>query len=261
MIQMDVLLGNPAGNMGRAKPLIEKAAREGSRVVLLPELWTTGYAYENLRSLAELLEGKIMATVSNIASDNNVYVIGSTARIENNVYFNTCVVVGPKGVLGHSDKAHLFRPIGEDKFFTAGNSHSIYETRIGAIGTALCYDIRFPELCRSIALAGAKILFVPAEWPYPRLHHWRALLIARAIENQMFVAGCNRIGMDPMNKYFGHSMIVDPAGEVLVEGGESEALLTAELDLENVDRIRSLIPCFKDRNEAAYANRVDFKET
>ena len=260
MIQMDIVLGNPKGNMEKAIPLIEKAAREGSRVVLLPELWTTGYSYENLRDLAESLGGKTTSAVSDAASNNDVYVIGSIPRIKDNELYNTCVVAGPRGVVGHYDKVHLFRPIGEDNFFSAGNSYSICATELGPIGTALCYDIRFPELCRSIAIAGAKILFVPAEWPHPRLNHWRSLLIARAIENQMFVAGCNRVGMDKINKYFGHSMIVDPAGEVLVEGNECESLLTGGLNLENVDRIRSLIPCFEDRNAAAYMNRVDFKE-
>ena len=260
MIQMDILFGNPKGNLDKAIPLIEEAAREGSRVVLLPELWTTGYSYENLRGLVESLGGKTTSAVLNAASSNNVYVIGSIPRIKDNTIYNTCLVVGPHGVVGHYDKVHLFRLIGENNFFTAGNSYSIYHTEFGAIGTALCYDIRFPELCRPIAIAGAKTLFVPAEWPHPRLNHWRSLLIGRAIENQMFVVGCNRVGMDPTNEYFGHSMIVDPAGEVLVEGGETEALLTGELDLEKVDRIRSQIPCFKDRNTAAYENRVDFKE-
>lgn len=260
MIQMDIFFGNPKGNIDKAIPVIEEAAREGARVALLPELWTTGYSYENLRPLAESLGGKTTSAVLNAASSNNIYVIGSIPRIKDNVLYNTCVVMGPHGIVGHYDKAHLFRLIGEDNYFSAGNSYSIYDTELGAIGTALCYDIRFPELCRSMAIAGAKILFVPAEWPHPRLNHWRSLLIARAIENQMFVVGCNRVGTDPMNKYFGHSMIVDPAGEVLVEGSESEALLSAQLDLKKVDRIRSLIPCFKDRNAAAYENRADFKE-
>ena len=261
MLQMDIVFGNPKANSDKAIPLIEAAAREGSKVVLLPELWTTGYSYEDLRSLAESLEEKTSSAVLNAASSNNVYVIGSIPRIKDNMIYNTCLVVGPHGIVGRYDKVHLFRLIGENNFFTAGKSYSIYHMEFGVIGTALCYDIRFPELCRPIAIAGAKILFVPAEWPHPRLKHWRSLLIGRAIENQMFVVGCNRVGMDPLNTYFGHSMIVDPAGEVLVEGGESEALLTGGIDLEKVDRIRSQIPCFEDRNTVAYENRVEFRET
>ena len=95
----------------------------------------------------------------------------------------------------------------------------------------ICYDIRFPELARKLALGGAKILFVPAEWPHPRLHHWRTLLTARAIENQMYVIACNRTGQSGNDRFFGHSMIIDPWGEIIAEGDEEEVILMADIDL------------------------------
>src|SRR5690606_34047396 len=105
---------------------------------------------------------------------------------------------------------------------------------------------------RRLALDGAKMLFVPAQWPKPRLHHWRTLLQARAIENQMFVVACNRVGTSRGSEFFGHSMIISPWGDVLAEGGEEEAILTADLDLSEVERVRSAIPVFRYRRPELY---------
>jgi omega-amidase len=116
----------------------------------------------------------------------------------------------------------------------------------------ICYDIRFPELARTLALDGAKILFVPAEWPHPRLHHWRTLLMARAIENQMFVVSCNRVGTSGSTHFFGHSLIIDPWGEIIAEGAEHEEIITAALDLTEVDKVRGRIPVFEDRRPELY---------
>lgn len=116
----------------------------------------------------------------------------------------------------------------------------------------ICYDLRFPELARSLALDGAHIVFVPAEWPHPRLNHWRALLQARAIENQMFIVAVNRVGKGGNHTFCGHSMVVDPWGSILAEMKEEEASLTVDIDLEEVDRVRRKIPVFKDRIPDCY---------
>jgi predicted amidohydrolase len=116
----------------------------------------------------------------------------------------------------------------------------------------ICYDIRFPELARTLALGGAKVLFVPAEWPHPRLHHWKTLLTARAIENQMFVVACNRVGRSVDTDFFGHSLVLNPWGETLVEGDETERILQATLELDEVDRVRKTIPIFEDRRPGLY---------
>ena len=116
----------------------------------------------------------------------------------------------------------------------------------------ICYDIRFPEWVRTHTAEGAEALFVVAEWPLARLAHWRALLIARAIENQCYVIACNRSGSDPDNVFAGHSMIIDPWGEVLAEGSETEEILHAEIDLDKVKEVRSMIPIFTDRKPDFY---------
>ena len=118
--------------------------------------------------------------------------------------------------------------------------------------TIICYDIRFPELARKLALNGAQLLFVPAEWPHPRLHHWRTLLTARAIENQMYVIACNRVGRSGETSFFGHSMIINPWGEIVTEADENEQIVTAEIDLELVAKVRSTIPVFEDRRPDVY---------
>jgi len=256
--QIDISLGNPRVNLRKAAELVAAASNSGSRAVLFPELFTTGYS-GNIAELAESIRGMTVDFLSREASRNNIFVIGTIPVVNEGNLYNTCVVIGPTGLLGYYRKVHLIGLLGEDKMFRPGDSYAVYHTDLGTIGTVICYDIRFPEICRPVALAGAEILFVPAEWPYPRLNHWRGLLIARAVENQIFVAGCNRVGADKTNKYFGHSMIVDPMGEILTEGDEySEKLLTAELDFDVLSQFRSIIPCFKDRKPNAYVKRIDF---
>ncbi len=135
----------------------------------------------------------------------------------------------------------------------AGERATLAKLPWGTAGLAICYDLRFPELFRGYALAGARLILLPAEWPHPRLAHWRTLLRARAIENQYFVAACNRVGADPNGtRFFGHSTLIDPWGEAIAEAGEEPCLLTATLDLAQVEEIRRKIPVFEDRRTDLY---------
>jgi predicted amidohydrolase len=149
-------------------------------------------------------------------------------------------------------KIHLFRLMEEEKYLASGDR--VGTLAIGDIpaGVMICYDIRFPELSRKLALEGAKLVFVPAEWPKPRLHHWRTLQMARAIENQMFVISCNRVGISGSTEFFGHSMVIDPWGEVIAEGDETEQIIRASINLDDVDRVRRTIPIFEDRRPSLY---------
>jgi predicted amidohydrolase len=141
----------------------------------------------------------------------------------------------------------------EEKFLTSGDQIGSLDIEGIPAGVMICYDIRFPELARTLALAGAQILFVPAEWPHPRLHHWRTLLMARAIENQMFVVACNRVGISGKTEFFGHSMIIDPWGEIIAEGGEQEEIISASLQMSDVKQVRNKIPVFDDRRPEIYS--------
>jgi predicted amidohydrolase len=119
-------------------------------------------------------------------------------------------------------------------------------------GLAICYDLRVPELFRRYALEGAKIVIIPAEWPIARIEHWRALLIARAIENQCYVIAANAAGQTGDTVFGGHSMIVDPWGKIIIEGSDEPNLLTVDIELDRVDEVREAIPVFEDRRPETY---------
>jgi predicted amidohydrolase len=140
----------------------------------------------------------------------------------------------------------------EEQFLTPAPQPTLIEAAWGKAGLAICYDLRCPELFRRYALAGAHLVFVPSEWPHPRLAHWQTLLRARAIENQMFVVACNRVGNSKNTDFFGHSCIIDPWGEMVIELGEGEMLGTAVIDVEKVNEVRAKIPVFDDRRPEIY---------
>jgi predicted amidohydrolase len=128
----------------------------------------------------------------------------------------------------------------------------VAETSVGKIGVFICYDLRFPELARRLAVEGAEILVVPGEWPKPRQEHWRALLRARAIENQLFVIAANCCGFVGKLDFFGMSMIIDPKGELLAEAGYDPQNITAVIDFDEMNTWRQQIPCFNDRKPECY---------
>jgi predicted amidohydrolase len=259
LLQMNVVAGDPAQNVRRMETMLNEAVRAAKKpdVLLLPELWNTGYALDRIDRLADA-EGKTTRSLlSDFCRVHQVNIVaGSVAVKTASGVTNTVYVFDRSGrVSAEYAKIHLFRLMDEDKYLTAGNRPG--ETTIDGIpaGLMVCYDIRFPELCRNLALRGAKLLFVPAQWPHPRMHHWRTLLMARAIENQMFVAACNRVGTSGGSRFFGHSMIIDPWGEVVAEGGEQEQIVAAEIDLAEIGRVRNTIPVFEDRRPDVYENR------
>lgn len=134
----------------------------------------------------------------------------------------------------------------EKDYFSAGEESRVIDTVFGKVGLATCYDIRFPELFRELTKNGAEIILVTAEFPAPRDNHWKVLLQARAIENQVFVIAVNRVGRDKRQEYFGKSMVIDPWGEILLEGGNSEEILSCEVDISLVSKIRNEFPVLSD---------------
>lgn len=155
-------------------------------------------------------------------------------------------------------KTHLFTMFHEDEHMAPGNSLCTVQTPWGMVGLSVCYDIRFPELFRTYALKGVKIQLSPMAFPYPRLQHWKVLVRARAIENQMYMIGTNQVGtedfgFDGVVTYFGDSSIIDPWGETVIEGGEKEeSLLTASIEIDKVDQIRSKMKVLNDRRPDLY---------
>jgi omega-amidase len=257
LLQMDVRIGEPEANFTKIEGLLERAVKHESGkpdVIVMPEMWNTGYALDRIRDLADRDGERTKSLMSAFANKHEVYIVaGSIADLRGDGVYNTIYVFGRNGrMIADYSKMHLFRLMDEHLHLTAGDQACSFGLDGTEAGAMICYDIRFPELSRKLAIGGAKLLFVPAEWPHPRLHHWRTLLMARAIENQMYVVACNRVGRSGTADFFGHSMIIDPWGEVLAEGDETEQILSADLDLSLVDKVRETIPVFKDRRPELY---------
>jgi predicted amidohydrolase len=253
LAQMDIALGRPQVNLAQVQELTAEARRRGSDVVLFPELWPTGYDLENAQRYATGLDDGLFVELAALAGEHAIHICGSLLSMQDGCYHNTAPLFSPAGQrLGHYSKIHLFRLMDEDKYLAAGQETPVFDLPWGKSAIAICYDLRFPELFRHYALAGASIIFVPAEWPYPRLEHWRTLLRARAIENQLFIVACNRVGESKGERFFGHSAIYDPWGRLVIEAGDSQALLTASVDVALVEEVRQTIPAFADRRPELY---------
>ncbi len=258
LVQMDCFFGEPARNFARAEAFVAEAARRGSDLVVLPELWSTAYDLDNAAAHASPLancaeEGGWFGRFAAMARANRVWLTGSLLERRGQQFYNTMAIYCPEGTLATAySKIHLFQLMDEHRFLAPGQARALHDLPWGCTGLAICYDLRFPELFRRYALDGARLIVLPAEWPHPRRMHWRTLLRSRAIENQCFIAACNRVGTTQGTTFFGSSAVIDPWGETLVEGGETEALLTARIDLETVDATRAKIPIFADRRPELY---------
>jgi predicted amidohydrolase len=246
--QMNIALGDVRKNLAVAGEMIAEASQRKSHLIILPELWSTGYALERARELANPLDTGIFAQLSTLATQHKISIVGSVLEKRGLEVSNSAAFIAQNGKLqGVYRKMHLFRLMEEDRFLQPGASPWVENLPWGTTAMAICYDLRFPELFRRYAMQGAKLILVPAEWPIERLDHWRALLIARAIECQCYIAATNAVGVIGDKTFGGHSMIVDPWGRIVVEYGETPGLATAQIDLDYVDVVRARIPVTDDR--------------
>ncbi|SDZ23442.1 Glycerol dehydrogenase, iron-containing ADH family [Evansella caseinilytica] len=254
LLQLDIAFGNREENFHRVEEKIRKATEQHVDVIVLPELWSTGYDLTRLDEIADKEAAETTAFISRLAKQYSVNIVaGSVARQTETGVTNTMLVFRRNGELVKEySKAHLFRLMKEDKYLAEGNSDGLFTLDGHPCAGVICYDIRFPEWIRTHMLDDTKVLFVVAEWPKPRIDHWRALLVSRAIENQCYVVACNRAGEDPDNVFGGHSIIIGPWGEIVAEAGEDETTLFGELDLAQVDEVRQTIPIFSDRRKELY---------
>ncbi len=257
--QIDVAQSDCESNLGKGEALIAEAARRGSDLVCFPEMWTTGSNWADNERMARDHEA-VIDRVAALARGNRIWVSGSMPALgPKGGVSNTHILFDAGGEkAGVYRKSHLFTMLHEDEHVEAGDSLCMVEAPWGPTALTVCYDIRFPELFRSYALMGAKITLSPMAFPYPRLPHWKVLVRARAIENQMFMVGANQVGDEDFGTngavtYFGDSVIVDPWGEPVAEAGETgEALLTATIDLALVDTVRSGMRVLEDRRPDLY---------
>jgi omega-amidase len=250
-IQFNVKQGDVDANLTYVREALHRVAAQGATLAVLPEMWSSGFSYRDLNQLALRTEG-ILEELLALSRKLKLVIVGSMPEPNGDKVFNT-VYVADNGILaGTYRKIHLFSLLGEDRAFSGGDSWLLADTSLGKIGVIICYDLRFPELSRRLAVEGARVICVPAQWPKPRQEHWRTLLRARAIENQLFVVACNACGTIGKLDFFGMSMIINPKGELLSEAGESEGEINAPLDMQVMTDWRAQIPCFNDRKPESY---------
>jgi len=257
--QMRVACRQPEVNLAKAETLIAEAVRRGSDLICFPEMWTTGFDWSYLAEKVGEHE-EVIKQIAELARRHRIWINGSLPSVteEGNVA-NTSILFNAEGErAGVYRKVHLFSLLQEDRHLAAGDSLTVVDTPWGKIGLSICYDIRFPELFRSYALQGARLVLSPVAFPHPRLDHWQVLSRARAIENQMFLLGVNRVGCedfgpDGVVRYFGNSVLIDPWGKLLLEASESEEeLLTASIDLNDADELRLRMRVLADRRPELY---------
>jgi omega-amidase len=261
IIQMDVQIGKPVHNWEKIKDLLSRLVKDvdtGIRrkpdIIILPEMWNTGYALDQAVELGDRNSEQTKTFFSAFAKQHQIHMIcGSVASVEEDGIYNRSWVFNRSGdEVASYAKIHLFRLMDEEKFLQPGSKPVLFELDGIRCGLMICYDLRFPELTRTYSLHGAEIVFIPAQWPHPRLTHWRILQQARAIENQMYVITCNRVGVSGDTSFCGHSAVVDPWGEVLREADETEQIVSVTIDRSIVAQVRHKIPIFKDRRPECY---------
>lgn len=259
LAQMAVLRARPEENLRKGEAFVAEAARRKSDIVCFPEMWTTGFLRSGERPDAGSYD-KAIAAIAAMGRRYRIWINGSTPSLNDEGRIaNTSILFDPAGArAGAYHKTHLFSIHHEDEQVAPGKSLSAAQTPWGLAGLAICYDIRFPEIFRTYALQGAVAVFLSAAFPYPRLAHWKVLMRARAIEDQLFMIGTNRVGSEDLGPagtvtYFGNSSIIDPWGETVIEAGEKEeGLLTATIDLDRVDEARRTMTVLKDRRPELY---------
>ena len=250
--QFQVIPGAYEENFGKAEAFIRQASEKKCELILLPELWLGGYDYQHFEHYQREAENYIHR-IAALARSLKISIAGTYPLRNNGECCNTMVFIEPSEKITFYEKIHLFSPLQEKVNFSEGKKLVSFTAPWGDTGLAICYDLRFPELFRKYALAGVKVILISAEWPLSRIDHWKTLLRARAIENQFVVIGCNAVGKSGKNVMGGASAIIDSWGRTLAEAdSESEALITARLDLNEILRSRESISVFQDRRSDIY---------
>ena len=255
-IQMNMLLGEIEYNFAHVEELIENAVkRDKCDVIVLPETWNTGFfPKENLDDLCDNDASETVKLLSSLAKKYNINIVGgSVANKKDDGIYNTCCIFNRNGeLIAQYDKTHLFTPMDEHKFFSFGKNLCVFELDAIKCGVIICYDLRFPELIRSLSLQGIELLFVVSQWPQVRVGQLDILIKARAVENQMYTVLCNSCAVAGDTVYGGFSQIVNPLGDVLAKAENKEEIINAELDFSTVENIRKSINVFNDRKAQLY---------
>lgn len=276
-IQMDVLHCRKQENLEKALHMALKAVRKGAELIVLPEVFSTGFCYEYFDHAAETLPSPLLENLACFSEANDCIIMGSViekvasedtsnsgAPVDSKnstisdssnspFYYNLGFCFESGTLAGSYRKTHPFKT--ENNYFSKGDSIepiSLKKQNL-KIGFEICYELRFPEVARKLSLAGSDLLVTTAAFPNPRSEHWNILAKARAIENQIPHIACNRIGSAPDCSYFGNSMIIDAWGEVKADAGNKECVIVHDLDLSRKNEVRKMIPVFENRRIELYS--------
>lgn len=242
ILQRDIEWAKPSVNINRADEAIDR--NPGSDIYVLPEMFSTGFC-TNPEGIAESDNSETLQWLKRKAAAIDAAIAGSVAVTKDGKFYNRFYFVKPDGSVTHYDKKHLFTYGGEHKRFTAGNERVVVEFRGVRILLEICYDLRFPVWARN--RGDYDMIIYVASWPTPRVSAWSALLVARAIENQCYVAGVNRVGNDPACQYCGGSVVIDPYGKTIATCTDNlECESTATIDIEALQAFRAKFPVLND---------------
>ncbi len=261
LIQMSCVEGNREHNFANARLILEQyKPGKGVQFIQFPELFAIGFRHEDYEKEGPGVPGPTTDFLCSVAEEHAAFTIGTGIEKSDGKFYNTLVLATPKGrVLGLYRKIHPFQE--ERDVFKGGDTMAMFDCSGIEVGVQICYDIRFPEVTRKLAIAGAELVLVPAAFPDPRSEHWNTIVRARAIENQLYVAATNRIGFGFDGKtYFGHSQVVDPWGVLLVRRNSEERLITTQGNTEMIESVRSQITCYADMAPSGYAKIQRFTE-
>lgn len=247
LLQLAVLEKNKEANVAHGLQLVRENASDHD-VLVLPEVWTTGYSLGHLDVEAEEEGSSVIAELQRLAREHTCSILaGSMPMRRDGKVYNTSIAISKTGELVNMyDKVHLFGLFNEERFFAPGNNFNAFDFDGVRCGSTICYDLRFPELYRHLALAGAQIIFCPAEWPTARGDIWHLLAQARAAENHIFVIAVNCAGTFKGAPFYGHSMVVAPSGKIIAEGGSEEEVISCTIDLGEIDKVRSRLNALAD---------------
>jgi predicted amidohydrolase len=253
LVQTHIDYANPQKNLRAGLSWIDRAHAQGCNLVLFPELWTTGYDLENRNSHCNANQ-EVIAVIKNECIKKNIVVGGSYISRHGNYYQNSFILVDSTGTLAPQyHKIHLIKLFDEHKYFTPGSNTQVIRFSWGKTGLSICYDLRFPEMYRSMALNDSEIFLIVAEWPLQRIEHWNTLIKARAIENQVFVAAVNCTGNTGNETFGGSSAIISPRGTILASASDcGEQMIIQEIDLTDIIESRKEMNLFQDRREDIY---------
>lgn len=227
--------------------LLEKAASEGSEMIVFPELWTSGFDYENMQVMVEE-NNTIIKELLTFSTKHGLAIAGSYISSHQGKYWNELIFIKPDGKTVSYRKIHLFKLINEQLYIQAGSKPVLINFNGLRIGLSICYDLRFPELFRFYSDKSADLVLVSAEWPRNRIDHWRTLIRARAIDNQYFLACSNAIGNTGGLLLGGNSALIDPWGKVICQiSTQKDTLITGEIDLDKISKTRQRLPVLQDR--------------